>query len=207
MSTAPEGVAKAANENEWSELWERARIQAFNEMSPFALSFIATDGPVSVTLWDGQEIKKRIGHNRGVWPAKVIVGTGRGDPTKRTYRHPIIPARMKFRLWTLTKTQRDRVAESAVELIAKCAERDGGVDVLEDGFRDVGPDLDVDMFELEVHRIAQDLGVRCWDDAGLIAFLDRVVERANTMAAKSRGGRYSPLEVALTNELGKGSAK
>ncbi|WP_409560227.1 hypothetical protein [Hyphomicrobium sp. MC8b] len=189
----------AANDD--TARWEKKRVEAFNLLAPTALSFIATDGPVSITIWNGSEAVRRIGHNRGVWPAKLLKGTGRGDPAKRTYRTYAAPARTQFRIWTRTKAERDRLAEPALELIAQASEREGGLDELDDGFRDLGPDLNFEMFELEIHALARELKVFCWDDAGLIAFLDRVVKRAEEIAATSRGGRYDPIEVAMAREF------
>lgn len=182
---------------------DRERVEAFNLLAPAAISFIATDGPVSITLWNGPEVIRRIGHNRGVWPAKLVKGTGRGDPAKRSYRTYAGPARTQFRIWTRTKADRDRIAEPTLALIAKVSERDGGLDALEDDFRDMGPELNLQLLELEIHAAANDLGIRCWDDVGLIDFLDRVIVLKRQITNKARGGRYSPLEVAISQELGK----
>jgi hypothetical protein len=191
-----------ANENQ-PDLKTRRLTEAFNMMAPFALAFIATDGPVSITLYnDRHEVVRRIGHNRGVWPSKIIKGTGRGDPAKKGHRSYAFPARTRFRVWTRTRAERDRLFGPALDLIERLGERDGGLDELEDDFHDLGPDLNVDLFEVEIRDVARELNVKFWNDAELLAFLDNVVVRADEIAARSRGGRFSPLEVALTKELG-----
>lgn len=192
------GEATAPNDER-----ERRRVEAFNMMAPAALSFIATDGPISMTLWSGNEAVGRLGHNRGVWPGRMLKGTGRGDPAKRSFKTYAFSAKTQCRLWTRTKAERDRIAEPVLTMIERASERDGGLAELENGFRDMGPQLDLEMLGLEMRGIATDLGIRCWDDAGLIHFLDRVLERAGEITRKARSGRYSPLEVALTQELGK----
>jgi hypothetical protein len=209
MSLQGEPLIAAANDDV-VEVWDKKRNEVINSLGPSALSFITTDGAVSMQLWRGDEIIKRIGHNRGVWPGKIIKGSGKRpkeDPAKRTHQSYAFPARRKFSLWFRTRAARDQIAKPAEALIKKVAERDGGLDELPDNFSDLGPEPNFEILELELLAVARDRGVFCWDDVEFIAFLDRVAARADEIAATSRGGRYSPIEVALAKELGKGNAK
>lgn len=157
---------------------------AFDVLSPAALCLVATDGPVSVTLWGpgGTEPVRRIGHNRGVWPAKVARTGQWADKTTASYdKNPLMFCGTQFRLWTPTAGDRDRLADTIVDLIAARAEIDGGLEDLGHGFQDLGPALDLHLFELEWSDIAARLGVRVWDDTALDAYLDRIVARAQAM--------------------------
>lgn len=66
------------------------------------------------------------------------------------------------------------VAASILDLIAARAAADGALDRLEHGFLDLGADLDLEVFELEMHDIAKRLGVPSWDDAGLVVWIDQL---------------------------------
>lgn len=167
------------------ERWSEHKTMAFNVLSPAALCLVATDGPVSVTLWSpgGGEAVRRIGHNRGVWPAKVAKTTQWRDTTTASYdKNPLMFVGTQFRLWAPSIRDRDRLVEAVVDLIALRAETDGGLETLGHGFQDLGPDLDLSFFELEVSDIAARLSVRVWDDAALSAHLDRIVARAQAIS-------------------------
>jgi len=157
---------------------------AFDVLAPAALCLVATDGPVSVTLWGpgGLEPVRRIGHNRGVWPAKVARTGQWADKTTAAYdKNPLMFCGTQFRLWTPRAGDRDRLADAVVDLIAMRAQADGALDELGHGFQDLGPDLDLNLFELEVCDIAARLGVTVWDDDALSAHLNRIVARAQQM--------------------------
>ena len=192
----------ATNDPKAIAAWKRKRVQAFKLMAPSALSFVASECNVSVTLYDGNEIKRRYGHNRAVRPAKIIHGTSLEDNAQKNHKNGFIKYRTFFRVWARTKSQRDTLADRGVELLAKASDRDGGLEDLDDGFKDMGPDLNIEMWELEIHTLARDIGITVWDNASLIVFLDRVLVRAEELQKEWRGGRYSPLEVALTKEIG-----
>ena len=183
--------------------WTAEKRTAFKILAPASLSLVASDGPVSVTLWSGGEVKHRFGHNRGVWPAKLAKGAGWRDSATQIYdKNPFVFIGTQFRLWLRTEADRDSVAASILDLIARRAEADGGLDVLLNGFQDLGPDLDLALFEFEAHGIAQRLASQCWDDDGLSDFLDRVVRRASDIRATARRGRADPIEVAIAAEIG-----
>ncbi|WP_024275999.1 hypothetical protein [Hyphomicrobium sp. 802] len=195
----------AANDDDVSAR-DKKRDEAMKFLAPAALSFIATEGPVSMQMWRGEEIIRRIGHNRGVWPGKIIKAGGKRpkeDPAKRTHKTYAFPARRQFSLWFRTTWDRDQLVKPVQELIDMIEQRDGGLDELPDGFSDLGPKLDFKFLELELCALARDLKVFFWDDAGLLAFLDQVIRDADVIAAKSRGGRYDPLEVAMARAFGR----
>lgn len=179
--------------------WPRRRIQVFDVLSPYNVSFVMAEGPVSVTLWGPRnEVVRRYGHNRACWPVTIGRFGGRSDSGSKKYdTNPFYRMRTRFRIWARTKFERDRLADSIVDLIAERAEEYGGVAELLHGHRDVGPDFSPELFELECHDIARRLGIMAWDDAALVAFLDRVADEAARLAAKARGGKHSPVEVAL----------
>lgn len=182
--------------------WGTDKRRAFQMFAPASLSLVATDGPVSVTLWDGDTVKHRFGHNRGVWPAKLAKGSGWRDAVTGIYdKNPFFFLGTQFRLWARTPAARDQLAAAVVELIAARSDRDGGLDVLGNGFADLGADLDLALFELEVETLARQSGVQIWDDIGLSALLDRVVLRAHEIRAAGRSGRYDAVEVALAREI------
>jgi hypothetical protein len=161
--------------------WTAARRFVFNTLEPAALSLVASDGPISVTLWDaGGGPRKRYGHNRGVWPVRVEKGAAWGDHATRKWdRNPFFFLGTQARMWFRTEQARDQVAASIVDLIAARAEADGALERLEHGFQDLGADLDLEFFEIEMHDVAKRLGVLAWDDNGLVAWIDQLWARAN----------------------------
>lgn len=207
MSTEGGPLLSAANDDDVT-VWDKKIDDALKFLAPAALSFIATEGPVSMQLWRGDDIVRRIGHNRGCWPGKIIKGSGKRpkeDPAKRTYKTYAFPARRQFSLWFRTTWDRDQLVKPVQALIDLIEKRDGGLDELPDGFSDFGPKLDFRMLELELFALVRERNVFCWDDAGLLAFLDQVVRDADVIAAKSRGGRHDPLEVAMARAFGRKS--
>lgn len=184
------------------ERWSPHKSMAFDILSPSALCLVATDGPVSVTLWSpgGNNVVRRIGHNRGVWPARIAKTAQWRDTTTSAYdKNPLMFIGTQFRLWTHLARDRDRLADAAVDLIAMRADADGGLEALGHGFQDLGPDLDLGLFEFEIVDVAARLGVRVWDDAGLSAYLDRIVARAQLI---SNSGEINArlIEVAAVRE-------
>lgn len=164
--------------------WTAEKKLAFEVLAPAALCLVATDGPVSVTLWGpGGEAVRRIGHNRGVWPARVARTTQWRDVTTATYdKNPLMFCGTQFRLWSPTAAARDRLAEATVDFIAQRAEADGGLEQLDHEFQDLGPDLDLNLFELEICDIARRIGVPVWDDTALDRLLDRILARAQQLS-------------------------
>lgn len=174
------------------ERWGHLKKMAFAALKPAALSLVAPDGPVTVGLWDGAGEVRWIGHNRGVWPAKLAKsGPNFKDTVSCVYdKGPFCFIGTQFRVWCVTAAARDRLAESVADLIRARAEEAGGLEALRHDFQDLGPDLNLSLFEVEVHGIAERLGIPAWDDDGLSIYLDRVVERAGEIA-KKHGARVT----------------
>ncbi len=164
--------------------WSEAKRLAFKIMAPGAVALVATNGPVSVVLYDRAGYPaKRYGHNRGIWPAKIARTAAWKETVTATYdKDPFLDLGLRFRVWAATIAARDQLAEAVVELIERRAEADGGLDELRNGFYDLGPDLDLAMFEMEIHDLAKRLGITAWDDDGLEAHLEFIEGRARTIA-------------------------
>lgn len=156
--------------------WPLDKRMRFRDLAPAALALVASDGPVSVTLFapDGR-VSRRIGHNRAVWPARFVATSNWSDTvTPQWDRNPLVPMRMQFRIWCADPDARDRLAEAAVEMLAARAESDGGCEALRRDYVDLGPDLDLAMLEMELHALAERLLIApVWDDEGLSRFLEQ----------------------------------
>ncbi|CAA2142796.1 hypothetical protein [Hyphomicrobium sp. ghe19] len=196
LITIPADPAKA------ERFWKRTRLETFRLMAPAALCFVASESNVSVTVYDGNDVKRRFGHNRAARPAKIMKGTRlEDDNVEKTHKGAFFKYRGFWRIWVRTKSHRDSLVEAAMSRLEKVSDREGGLEDLENGFHDMGPELDVDAWLVEVLAIARDNGIPAWDEPALLAFIDRVIQRAADISKTWRGGRYSPLEVALTQEF------
>jgi hypothetical protein len=84
---------------------------AFDALAPAALCLVATDGPVSMTLYDRSgAVVRRIGHNRGVWPAKVARTCSWKDTVTTTHdKSPFHFFGVQFRAWCLTDEDRELI--------------------------------------------------------------------------------------------------
>jgi hypothetical protein len=187
------------------EKWPLEKRMAFKEMSPAALVLVATDGPVSVTLWGPSGQKTMIGHNRAVWPAKWSKTSAWPDTVGANHdKSPLIPVATKFRVWCLTEQARDRLADEALQFMAARSERDGGVSPMRKDFADLGADLDLAIFEMEIHAIAERLQIMAFDDANLSRFLDKVVRRALEIRDSPKAPRDESrvIDLAVAKELG-----
>jgi hypothetical protein len=178
--------------------WTQRRRDIFNFLEPVNISLVATDGPVSVMVDDRRRGPvSRLGHNRGVWPARVVKGAARRDTATTTWnKFPGIFLGTQARLWTLREADRDRLALSIVDLIAARAERDGGLARLDKGFEDLGPELDLELFELEMHDAAGRLGIVAWDDDGLVRWFDSIGRRFDAIKADRPDYRWGERFVA-----------
>lgn len=194
-------VEHAARHNRWSD----ERRHAFDMLSPAALCLVASDGPVSLTLWGRTGEVTRLGHNRGVWPAKIAKTSQVKDTVTASYNKGLFFIGTQFRIWCLTDEDRDTLASSVLGLISARAEADGGLDELINGYKDLGPDLDLDFFEMECHGLADRLGLPHWDDAGLECFLDRVAARVAVSRVRGKGLRdeHRAYDDAAMKELGR----
>ena len=163
--------------------WSLTKDLIFKTLKPGALCFVATDGPVSVTLMDAGGVPtRRIGHNRGVWPAKVVrSGTWRDNATATYDKSPFaqLYCGTQWRLWCDTIEQRDRLAERFVDFLAELQNMNGSVgpEVLRPGFHDMGEGQDLAMLEMDAKAAADALGISVRDDAGLSAYLDTIENR------------------------------
>ncbi|MGE0022504.1 MAG: hypothetical protein AB7S70_02610 [Hyphomicrobium sp.] len=170
--------------------WTERRRDIFNFIGFHSLSLVATDGPVSLTLWDpgGHGVRQRIGHNRGLWPAKIVKGSSTRDAATTTWdKNPLMFCGTQVRLWFMRESDCDRAAASIVDLIAERAERDGALEaeaVMRRGFRDLGAELDLALFEMEMHGIARALGIATWDDEGLVRWFDSIGRRVDGLRAE-----------------------
>jgi hypothetical protein len=181
------------------------QADAFNLLRPAALVLVAAEGPLTLTIGlpDGEQ--RRIGHNRPVWPARLATSGAWRDTVTPSYdKSPVHALTVRWRVWCLREPDRDRLAAAVQDLIAARAEADGGADRLRGGFSDLGPDLDLGLFELEVFDVAKRLGVMAFDDAGLAAFLGKVLRQVDALRAAGRGPRSldRAIEAAADRVLG-----
>lgn len=154
--------------------WAPDVKDAFERMEPHALVLLGTEGPVSLTLRNehGDEVH-RIGGNRGCWPVKLASTGLWKDTVTQTYnRGPFFWCGTLFRVWCESDAHERLLSKQVGELLQIYRESVFGETML-GGFVDVGPDLQLDFFEMEVHSIAQRLGFRVWDDQGLVLELER----------------------------------
>lgn len=172
--------------------WSREKKMAFDSFEPSALCLVASDGPVSVTLWGPGGEVQRLGHNRGIWPARIVkTGSWKDTATATWDKNPFFHLGTQFRLWCPTVKERDTLAEKALGLMEERAAEFGGPFEPRHGFLDLGPELDLEFFKLELGGIAERLSIPCWDDEGLSLFLDRLVRTAEAIV-RERGGEINP---------------
>lgn len=166
--------------------WTRARRDIWNFLRPVSISLVASDGPYTVTMRDhAGNVISQLGHNRLVWPARIVKGTTRHDAATTTWnRAPGVPMGTQARLWCLRGQDRDRLALALVDRLALRAERDGGLADLPAEFYDLGPEADLAFLEMEFHGEAQSLGIRTWDDWGLVRWFDSIDQRVRALIAE-----------------------
>ena len=178
-------AARAPRPNPEDVRWTRERKMVFAIVRPLSLCFVTQDGPMSVTtMTAGGDVIARLGHNRAVWPAKIVPSRARTDSVTTQYdRDPFVARGTRFRVWTLNERAHERLLEGVLELIAVRSEMDGGMHELRSGFKDLGPDLDLDWFETEIHDLARRLEIRAWSTPGLVAWFDVIFKEAQRIAA------------------------
>lgn len=159
----------------------------FKRMSPHALCVVATDGPLSMTLYDALGgVRRRLGHNRGFWPVRLATTGQWKDAVTTTYnRFPCVFLGTQIRVWCRTDAHEMRLAHAVAEAIGVLAEHALGVD-LDKGFSDVGPEFSLKMFEMEVHALAERLGLETWDDDGLKRELEWRARMQSRLEPRSR---------------------
>ena len=162
--------------------WRQAKRLAFRELAPAALCLVATDGPVSVVTYDVcGNVTARFGHNRGCWPARLARTGAWEDRISEAYdKNPFVRTGVQIRLWAATPAQRDKLVLPATDMLGALAEEALGAQLM-NGFVDLGPDLQMEMLEIEMRSIADRARVAVWDDDELSAYLDQCVVEAERM--------------------------
>lgn len=179
---SPEGEARAeprtsgahAPEIKQRERWAPDVKRAFDRMAPHALVVVGTPGPVSATIFNaaGEEVQ-RLGGNRGVWPMRLALSSAWKDTVTMTYnRSPFCAIGTLIRCWCETDAHARQLAGKVLALLESYREHAWG-ETLQNGWIDVGPEIQVPMLEMEIHAQAQALGFSAWDDAGLVEELER----------------------------------
>lgn len=182
----------------------RAQSAVFAVLDPAAVCIVATDGPVSVVLWGRNgEPEKRLGHNRGIRPARVVKSGTWKDSVGNTWnKNPLIPMATQIRLWAPSVQERDRVADVVLELMAAREEEHGGSELLAHGFRDLGPQLDIGLFREEIRGIGERASIKLWDDGELIVWATRVYAKAEARQRRP-GDLDRAIETVIAQELGR----
>lgn len=173
--------------------WTLTRRVMMKALQPVALCLVATNGPVSVEEFnlDGTT-KRRFGHNRGVWPVRLVNGgTWRDTATTIWDRNPMMKISMKLRIWVHLDEERDRLREYVTDYLAKCAEADGSLEPFDHDFLDMGADLNLGSLEKTLHDIAKRNRILAWNDEGFVACLDQIYQEVRTAEAE-RGMKTSP---------------
>ncbi|MFN3624413.1 MAG: hypothetical protein ACK4TP_10160 [Hyphomicrobium sp.] len=190
LTTAAEIPAKPKPADDHAQTrvrWSREKKHAFRAMAPAALCIVATDGPVSVVTYDASgQVLARFGHNRGCWPMRVATTSSWADTITGAYdKSPFVRTGVQIRVWCGDERKRDRLAEAVTGLLGDMSEEAMGAALI-NGFVDAGPDVDMTLFEAEIHAIADRLKIVVWDDERLSARLDEMEARVARMRV---GGR------------------
>jgi hypothetical protein len=157
--------------------WSPEKNRAFQALGPHAVYVSATDGPVGlVTYTLSGQVHNRFGHNRGCWPCKLgTTGSWRDNVSSLLNRGPL-PVRVQRRVWTLTESNAGNLAFLVTNLIHDRGEAEG-LPALPNGYQDLGPDIDMDLFQQEIVDIATRQRVMAWTDAEMSEFCG-VINRA-----------------------------
>lgn len=170
----------------WAD-WPARRREAFRRLECHAVCLVATDGPVSVTLWEPGahgRAYRRFGHNRGCWPARVSVSRSVDDTVSPNWdKSPFWWTGVQIRLWTAGRPAALRLAEAVTGLLGEMSEAAAGADMMH-GWHDMGPEVDLGLLAAELATIAERLGVAAWDDDELPVMLDRVAARLESEEAR-----------------------
>lgn len=147
--------------------WTRELRYALELFAPYALYVASSEGPVSITLYhpDGS-VRRRIGHNRGVWPVKVDKSSAARpwhDKTSYNLARGPFDFRVKVRTWLWLASFEDaaELSSHAGAILAAAAEQ-AGFDELEDGYIDGGADFLLVNFSREILMLAR-RGMAAWE--------------------------------------------
>lgn len=156
--------------------WSPQKRVKFRQLGMCALHVVGTAGPVSMTLYDALgNVTRRIGHNRGVWPVRLARSSSWKDTVTTTYnRSPFVWTGTQIRVWCRNDAEEKRLALAVADKLGAMAEEAMGAELLGD-FVDVGPEIDFALLEMDIHAIAERLGLTVLDDDGLSRLLDRLV--------------------------------
>lgn len=124
------------------------------------------------------------GDNRGGWPVRI--GTTASADDNLTHIadswSPYWTQGVLFRVWTESEAHARMVSGLTAGLIEERS------DDLRKAWRDLGPDTDLPMLEFEIHAIANEAGIRTWDDHSLRQHLEAELENEISTLRKSVGG-------------------
>lgn len=160
------------------------------ELSPDRAEAFRALGAVAVYVAgniEGPEMRFS-GDNMGAWPVLLgTTGTWRDTVTAQMDRFSPLKRRgVIFRLWTPDRTDAKQLLAAIEGLI-----RDR-VDQLRGKWLDFGPDCDLELFAEECREVGRRIGVTTWDDAELVAELDKLIARTEEIARDS--GRVVPIK-------------
>lgn len=167
--------------------WSKAKRDAFAALAPHSLGIVATEGPVSIEVRREDGSIARYGHNRGVWPARIVSSASWKDTMTPTWnKSPFVWTGLVIRAWVPSYEHQVKLALSVSERMSQIAEAAGPVGHVErgivaedielrNGFTNLGAEIDLAQFEIEIHAIADRLHIPIWDDEGLSLHLDRLV--------------------------------
>lgn len=166
---------------------------AFKELSPRALCVVATEAPLFVRRVDRVTADDRalgapaMMGNKPCWPVRLASSAQYQDTVTKSWdRNPFAWTGVKLRVWCASEEHERRLAEAVQAKLDSMAEVAEG-ETLRCGFRDLGPDLDFSILEMEIMALAEALGVPAWDDEALVVYLQRrVAERAERAKQRAR---------------------
>lgn len=163
----------------------------WTEMRPAAVTLVMANDPFSFARWKPDGTRAHIGNNQALFPGRLVGTQAEKDIVRQTYdRHPLKDHvfSVKFWVWCFSARERDALEESVTQLMAARAEESVNQHELRDGWYDLGPDLDLAQFEMEVHDIARRLGIPAGDKAwivGLVGAAERVADELASRAERS----------------------
>jgi len=162
--------------------WSQHKKLAFKTLGPHALCVVATEGPVSVVTYNAAGgVDRRFGHNRGCWPIRLAASRAWEDTVTNTYnKNPFVRTGVQIRVWTKSEAHVKRLMLPVSDLLGAMAEEALGSDLI-NGFVDVGPDLQMELLELEIHDVARRAKIAVWDDGGLSEYLDECLNDAELL--------------------------
>lgn len=164
--------------------WTPEMRDCFNLLKPAALIVVASESPIAahVLAPASGETVRSYGRNRGVWPVRLVASSSLRDTATPTYnKDPFVAIRAQHRVWFLDEVRRDRALAAVADLIAARAAAARATDALLNGFLDLTPDVDLDLFCLEVEDVGRRVAGQCWNDDGLTGFVRAVAAEVDRL--------------------------